>query len=54
MLQSGKNEVLSTILFSFWQTGKPERAAAVAVSLMICLCLLIGASSWLTSRRPER
>jgi iron(III) transport system permease protein len=54
MLQSGKNEVLSTILFSFWQTGKPERAAAVAVSLMVCLCLLIGASSWLTSRRPER
>src|SRR5262245_18862751 len=54
MLQSGKNEVLSTILFSFWQTGKPERAAAVAVSLMVWLCLLIGASSWLTSRRPER
>jgi iron(III) transport system permease protein len=54
MLQSGKNEVLSTILFSFWQTGKPERAAAVAVSLMICLSLLIGASSWLTKPTRER
>jgi iron(III) transport system permease protein len=54
MLQSGKNEVLSTILYSFWQTGRPERAAAVAVSLMVCLCLLVGASSWLTRRKPDR
>ena len=54
MLQSGKNEVLSTILYSFWQTGKPERAAAVAVSLMVCLCLLVGVSSWLTTRKPDR
>ena len=54
MLQSGKNEVLSTILYSFWQTGRPERAAAVAVSLMMCLCLLVGISSLLTSRKPDR
>jgi iron(III) transport system permease protein len=54
MLQSGKNEVLSTILYSFWQTGRPERAAAVAVSLMVCLCLLVGVSSLLTSRKPDR
>jgi iron(III) transport system permease protein len=51
MLQSGRNEVLSTILFSFWETGKAERAAAVAVSLMVCLGLLVAASGWLTSRR---
>ena len=38
MLQSGRNEVLSTILYSFWENGKPERAAAIAVMLMMCLC----------------
>jgi ABC-type Fe3+ transport system permease subunit len=53
MLQSGKNEVLSTILFSFWETGKADSAAAVAVVLMICLGLLVGLSSRLT-KVPER
>jgi iron(III) transport system permease protein len=48
MLQSGKNEVLSTILFSFWETGKADSAAAVAVVLMICLGLLVGLSTRLT------
>ena len=41
MLQSGRNEVLSTILYSFWENGKPERAAAIAVMLMMCLCVLV-------------
>lgn len=54
MLQSGRNEVLSTIMYSFWDTGKAERAAAVAVVLMIGLCLLVLAAGALTSRRPER
>jgi iron(III) transport system permease protein len=53
MLQSGKNEVLSTILFSFWETGKADSAAAVAVVLMICLGLLVGLSTRLT-KAPER
>jgi iron(III) transport system permease protein len=53
MLQSGKNEVLSTILFSYWETGKADSAAAVAVVLMICLGLLVGLSARLT-KVPER
>jgi iron(III) transport system permease protein len=54
MLQSGKNEVISTILFSLWDTGKPDRAAAVAVVLMLCLGALIGMSNLLLRDRSAR
>ncbi len=40
MLQSGRNSVLSTILFNFWETGSPEKAAALAVLLMLFLLAL--------------
>jgi ABC-type Fe3+ transport system permease subunit len=53
MLQSGRNEVLSTILYSFWENGSSERTAAVAVMLMIALCILVAASSSLTRQRSH-
>ena len=53
MLQSGRNSVLSTILFSYWQTGSPERAAALAVLLMLLLLALVGFLSLLTRRKLE-
>ncbi len=52
MLQSGRNSVLSTILYSYWDTGSPERAAALAVLLMIALLALVAILS-LTRRRLE-
>jgi iron(III) transport system permease protein len=52
MLQSGRNSVLSTILYSYWDTGSPERAAALAVLLMIALLVLVGILS-LTRHRLE-
>lgn len=51
MLQSGRNEVLSTILYSFWENGSSERTAAIAVMLMIALCILIAASNSLSRPR---
>lgn len=51
MLQSGRNSVLSTILYGYWDTGSPERAAALAVLLMTAL-LALGAMS-LIRRRVE-
>jgi iron(III) transport system permease protein len=53
MLQSGRNSVLSTILFSYWQTGSPERAAALAVLLMLLLLALVGFLSVLSHRNVE-
>ena len=53
MLQSGRNEVLSTILFSFWETGEPERAAAIAVMLMGVLVVLVLAMGRLTRHRVD-
>jgi iron(III) transport system permease protein len=52
MLQSGRNSVLSTILFNYWETGSPERAAALAVLLMLLLLALIGILS-LVARRSD-
>lgn len=52
MLQSGRNSVLSTILYGYWDTGRPERAAALAVLLMTALLALIAVLS-LTRRRLE-
>ncbi len=51
MLQSGRNEVLSTILFSFWETGEPARAAAIAIVLMLALGALVALMARLT-RQP--
>ena len=53
MLQSGRNSVLSTALFSYWDTGSPERAAALAVLLMLVLLALVGILSLVTRRKPE-
>jgi iron(III) transport system permease protein len=50
MLQSGRNNVLSTLLYTFWQTGNSSRAAALAVLLMLSLCFLVGCSSFITRR----
>ena len=52
MLQSGRNSVLSTMLYSYWDTGSPEHAAALAVLLMLLLLGLVGILS-LTRRRLE-
>lgn len=52
MLQSGRNSVLSTILYSYWDTGSPERAAALAVLLMSALLGLVAILS-LTRRRLD-
>jgi iron(III) transport system permease protein len=52
MLQSGRNSVLATILYGYWDTGGPERAAALAVLLMTALLALIALLS-LTRRRLE-
>jgi iron(III) transport system permease protein len=52
ILQSGHNSVLSTVLFNYWETGSPERAAALAVLLMLLLLALVGILS-LTRRRLE-
>lgn len=53
MLQSGRNSVLSTMLYNYWETGSPERAAALAVLLMLLLLALVGILSLLTRRRLE-
>jgi iron(III) transport system permease protein len=41
MLQTNRNEVLPTILFGFWETGEPARAAAIAIVLMIALAAMV-------------
>lgn len=53
VLQSGRNSVLSTILFGYWETGSPEHAAALAVLLMLLLLGLVGFLSLLTRRKLE-
>lgn len=52
MLQSGRNSVLSTVLYGYWDTGNPERAAALAVLLMTALLALVAIVS-LARRRLE-
>lgn len=41
MLQSGRNDVLSTVLFSYWESGQPDAAASIAVVMMLVLCLSV-------------
>jgi iron(III) transport system permease protein len=53
MLQSGRNGVVSTVLFNYWETGHPEHAAALAVLLMLLLFALVGTLSLLTRRKVE-
>jgi iron(III) transport system permease protein len=53
ILQSGHNSVLSTILYNYWDTGRPEHAAALAVLLMVVLLGLVATSSLLTRHRLE-
>jgi len=53
MLQSGRNSVVSTVLFNYWETGHPEHAAALAVLLMLLLFALVGTLSLLTRRKLE-
>ncbi len=48
MLAARNNEVLSTILYSLWDTGEPGLAAAIAVVLMLVLGGLVAAFTWLT------
>jgi ABC-type Fe3+ transport system permease subunit len=52
MLRSGSNEVLSTILYSYWENGKPEIAAAMAIMLMLGLGALIAVGQMWTRRAP--
>jgi iron(III) transport system permease protein len=51
MLQSGRNNVLSTLLYTLWQTGSSARAAALAVLLMLSLCFLVACSSFIARHR---
>lgn len=51
MLQSGRNNVLSTLLYTLWQNGNSSRAAALAVLLMLTLCLLVACSSLVARHR---
>jgi iron(III) transport system permease protein len=53
MMKSGRNEVLSTMLFSYWDNGKPETAAAIAIVMMLFLALVIALSNLFGLRRKE-
>ncbi len=41
MLLSGNNEVLSTVIYSFWESGEPASAAVIAIGMMIVLSGLV-------------
>jgi iron(III) transport system permease protein len=41
MLRTNRNEVLSTVLYSYWETGSSPVAAAIAVLLMLVLILVV-------------
>ena len=51
MLQSGRNTVVSTILYNFWQNGNAAQAAAIAVMMMIGLCVMVAISAMITRRQ---
>jgi iron(III) transport system permease protein len=53
MLQSGRNEVLSTVLYSYWNSGKAQYATAIAVSLMVFLGALVLVTGRLTAQRSQ-
>lgn len=42
MLVSGGNEVLSTILFNYWESGQPTAAAGIAIVMTLVLTTLVG------------
>lgn len=41
MLLSGNNEVLSTVIYSFWESGEPASAAVIAIAMMVVLSGLV-------------
>jgi len=47
MLISGKNDVLTTLLWGFWEGGEMPAAAAVGVALIVFLILLVGGAQLL-------
>ena len=49
--KSGRNEVLSTVLYSYWNSGKAQYATAIAVSLMVILGGLVLLTGRLSSQR---
>lgn len=50
MLLSGRNTVLTTLLWGFWEGGDMPIAAAVGVVLILFLVLLVGVAQLLASR----
>ncbi|HWP29318.1 MAG TPA: hypothetical protein VNM50_07250 [Chloroflexota bacterium] len=53
MLQSGRNEVLSTVLYSYWNSGKGQYAAAIAACLMVLLGILVALMGRVTEPRRD-
>ncbi len=53
MLQSGRNEVLSTVLYSYWDNGQPEAAAAIAVTMIMALSVAILAGHLLGAKHER-
>lgn len=41
MLRTGNNEVLSTVLYSYWDNGQADFAAAIAVTMMLSLGVIV-------------
>ena len=52
ILQSGKNEVLSTLMFNYWSNSFPNYAAAVSTIMMVSLFALAVVFGWFTRERP--
>lgn len=53
MLQGRGNSVLSTLLWSFWEGGRPTQAAAVGIVMMIALAILVGVWQFFSGRTPS-
>jgi iron(III) transport system permease protein len=51
MLQGRDNQVITTLLWDWWQGGEPTRAAAVGVWLVAALLLALAAWQLLSRRR---
>jgi ABC-type Fe3+ transport system permease subunit len=54
ILQSGKNEVLSTLLFNYWINSFPNYAAAISAMLMAALLVLAIVFGWFVRESPSR
>lgn len=53
MLQGRDNSVLSTLLWSFWEGGRPTQAAAVGIVMMVALALLVAIWQFFSDRTPS-